>query len=937
MIFKYDKLLSLNDLFDEIKKSRREVIPMIKSDAPDKKGASMPHSNGIKPTVPANKPVSCPMCNPNVGTKAPEQGEKETFQYMPPSNPFEGKAHHEISLDDIAQGLHRTNLIDKTEFDTMAPEQQKKALKEHAFMHLTPDAKVALHRDIKKIVKPRFESVGRWMQLHRLGAQYDPETLVDDFSHRIIDEMTRHRRTNSKHGYKKEEELQHLPPEQMPPLNYHKGFDSQKVFSDKDIAREARVRTPWWAKRFFFKEAGGKGFEHLIGGEKGPAFQQSQLLGKIYKTDRKIDELKKQAGLATSDTKIDTSVPYSLQDLQQTAKKAGYMLDKETNADGSLKRVLLFEEDPSVLTTIGDDPKYATPKFEVDFSNGGKINDVRDKLATIVNPADGATDTPLHKFIGLTDQVNEEKTKVSELHKQTELLKEKYERFAEEPEVHEKRIKDIAVPVIEKAQNLSVKAPHQVIEAMSHIASSISSAVPKLDAGNFKEAFQDLSKAKSMANSIKPTPEQASDIKTILEGIISLTKEAEQYRDKKTMSPNERENRLDKLFDSYKDTEEQLSERKNNLDGISAQLSEFKDDPQVQQYAELNDRKNEFKQKLETINPIAEKHWQESLSKLNPEGDEEMGDYSDDAQLQAWKDAKNQEYAPSNEIDWDEKIPENFDTENESEATGVGKNILDALKDKLSGHEHFIFGGEGQKKGLVHIAHSLLWKMFTGGEMTKKVEDILAKYPKEGGDTPEFYKENAMLTNQKRWRRLHELDPSIAAKYAILFSDYNPVPYAEPDMYDEKQKHLFQDLFDDLKAKGFTLPNNQKMAQWQYYQMFRILGNHAIAEMLEDKPEQKEIFEKIRSLNKPHTSTGDDSNRYPGKLRRNLERRMDALYGRYAKKFPHQWPHSYEKPLAHWLKKIGVKPEEDDYGKSLIVYSDKLAKADDFCLVVSRK
>jgi O-methyltransferase involved in polyketide biosynthesis len=108
--------------------------------------------------------------------------------------------------------------------------------------------------------------------------------------------------------------------------------------------------------------------------------------------------------------------------------------------------------------------------------------------------------------------------------------------------------------------------------------------------------------------------------------------------------------------------------------------------------------------------------------------------------------------------------------------------------------------------------------------------------------------------------------------------------------------------------------------------------------MIKDKPGQKEIFDKIRSLNKPHTSAGDDSSRYPGKLRRNLERRMDVLYGRYAKKFPTHWAHSYEKPLEHWLKKIGVKPEEEeDYGKSLIVFSDKLAKAEDVRLVVNRK
>jgi hypothetical protein len=598
MLFDKDKFLSLSELHEEIKKSRRETRPMVKSDVPVKaydkqvgaqrvhvrtyrqsrKDAAAPaleipgpkahfaqkteqESNigGIKPTIAATKAVSCPMCNSNVGTKGPEQGEKETFQYMKPKNPFEGRESHEISLEDVAHGIHRTPLLGHDEFNAMSDDEKQKHLKSHAFIHLTPEANVALHREIKKIIRPRFESVGRWMQLHRLGTQYDPETLVDDFTHRVIDEMTRHRRANSKFGYKKEEELQkNPPPGGMPQLQYHMGMDTQNVYSDKDLAREARVRAPWWAKRFFFKEAGGKGFEHLIGGEKGPAFQQSQLMGKIYKIEHKIDELKKESGFATQSPQIHTSISYGLQELQQLAAKAGYMLEKETAPDGSLKRVLLFEEDPSVLQTFGMEPKFGTPKFEVDFDKGGKVNDVRNKLAELVNPAEGFVDTPLHNYIKLHDQFNQGKDKLKELHKQTDILKEKYERYSEEPAAHLNRINETASNAFQHIEQLDDKANAATRKPLKEIAAGLHSVLQYIQEGNFKEAASWFLKTKSVANSLHPSQHDVTEVKGLLENVISLQKEFEAYRDKKMVTPNERENRLEQFFDAYKDSEEKL-------------------------------------------------------------------------------------------------------------------------------------------------------------------------------------------------------------------------------------------------------------------------------------------------------------------------------------------------------------------------------------------
>jgi hypothetical protein len=536
----------------------------------------------------------------------------------------------------------------------------------------------------------------------------------------------------------------------------------------------------------------------------------------------------------------------------------------------------------------------------------------------------------------LNDQFNRCQDKLKELHKQTDILKEKYERYSEEPAAHLNRINETASNAFQHIEQLDDKANAATRKPLKEIAAGLHSVLQYIQEGNFKEAASWFLKTKSVANSLHPSQHDVTEVKGLLENVISLQKEFEAYRDKKMVTPNERENRLEQFFDAYKDSEEKLKQHADKVEQLSSQLPDMKDDPQVKDYLALHQRMSDLHQQLDAITPAAEKHWQQSLAKLNPEGDEETGDYSDDAQVKKWKEA--QKYTPGDEgTDWDEKIPEDVDLENEEQAAGVGSNILGALKDKLHGHEHFIFGGEGHKKGLLHIAHHMLWKLYTGGDATKLVEDILNKYPKDG-EAPEFYKENKVLHDQKRWRRLHNIEPGVAAKYAILFSDYNPVPYAEPDLYDEKHAELFKDLFQDLKGKGYDLPKDQKTAQWQYYQLFRVLGNHIIEQMIKDKPGQKEIFDKIRSLNKPHTATGDDSSRYPGKLRRNLERRMDVLYGRYAKKFPTHWAHSYEKPLEHWLKKIGVKPEEEeDYGKSLIVFSDKLAKAEDVRLVVNRK
>jgi hypothetical protein len=968
MLFGESKVLSLNDLFERIKKARKEKTLIVKSDTPVKAhekqvGGHVVHvgpysqhrkdaasqvidtpgpqahlnkqpeatklGGVVKLTVNPNKPVSCPMCHTNVGQKIPSQGEKDSFQYKAPNNPIEGKEHHEISLDDIAQAVHHGKLLKRPEFDALSAEEKKKHLKNHAFIHLTPDAKTALHREIKKIVRPRFESVGRWMQLHRLGTQYDPETLVDDFTHRIIDEMTTHRRAGQKHGYKKEEDyLKNPSPGEAPEFHYHQGMDTSNVHSAKDLAREARIRTPWWAKRYFFKEANNKGFEHLIGGEKGPAFQQSQLLGKIYKTERKADELKKQAGLTTSDTKIDTSVPYSLQDLQQIAKKTGYLLEKETSPDGNVQRVLVFEEDPSVLQSVGADPKYATPKFEVDFGKGGKISEVRDKLAKLVNPSEAGVNTPLHKFIGLSDELRESKAKAKEFQKQHSIAKEKYERFSEGPEIHQKRISQLASDVITTVEDLEKTLPPVEQNKLQEVAIGINSAMEYLEDGDFKEAFSEIGKAKLAGNSIKPSHKEMAPVKQLVESLLSFSKESEYYHIKKTMNPNEREKRMDQLFDAMKDSEEQVNQYSEKNQNLSMQLAEMKDDPQIQQYSDLQSQIDNLHSQLEQIKPQAEKHWQESLEKINAGDDEAIGDYSDDAQVKKWKET--QKHNPEEEdIDWEEKIPQDVDLNDEEKATEMGKNILSALKHKQ--HGAFIFGGQGYKKGLLHIANHLARNLFDSGNLKTEIEDILAKNP-EKGETPEFFKENGMLASQNRWKRIHKLDPDVSAKYALVFSDYNPMPYSVPDIY-ENSEGLFDDLFEHLAAKGYEMPNNPKTAEWQYYQMFRLLGNHAIEQALKNKPDQKAIFEKIRDLNRPNTPKANESSRYPGKLRRQLERRMDVLYGRYAKDFP-GWKHDYKEPLKNWLTKIGVQPEE--YEKSLTININKLNKAQVVRLVVNR-
>jgi hypothetical protein len=1019
------KLLSLNDLYELVKKVRETSQLVVKSDVPveahtknvngkrvqvkpynqfrkdaaQSSGAigmtgpkahfaeheEQPKLGGaIKQPGPAKDPF-CVMCNPKIGDIKPVSGTVDNFTYMPPKNPLEGKTHDQISLDDIAQALHKHKVIPHPDWSKLSEEEKNQHIQNNAFKHLTPDAKIALKREIKKIVKPRFERAGKWMQLDRLGGAYDPETMLDDFADRIIEEMTPYERAGQKFGYKRAEDIRANPPKgKKVTFLYHKGMDPSTVNSAQDLAREARIRAPWWAKRFFLKEAG---FEKYLGGPDSAIQRQNKLLSKISKKQKEIDKFKKKAGIDTGNVHIDTSVPYGLNELEKLADHSGYRIEKETNPQGNIQRVLLFEDDPESIDAFGNN-KDAIPQFSVEFDKGGKpLDEVRDKLAKLINPAETPENTPLKQYHKLHDELKTKEGYYNDILRKKSSVQDEYERESVEPNKHYERISTIASDAYTSIESLNYKLPAEEQKKIDEVSIGITSALEYFEgqsAKDFSDGFKELKSAENAAKNIKAPEQFKGETAALLTNLIGMRKEAEAFRDKKMMNPAERENKLDALYDKLKDLEDATKQASVDVPTLKSQLDDLKNIPEVAEYDKLQTELQGYRDNLNDVKPHAEALWHESLSKLDNDGGE-VGDYADAMQYEKWKQAQHEAENPDSGADWEENIPDDVDLNDEQAATEAGKNILQALKHNQRGS--LLFGGEGHKKGLVHIAHNLISDYLKNGKMQDYVNKVMQEHPYEGKKVPEFYKNYAMLGDSRyhRWKKLHDMDPGVISKYSLMFSDYNPVPYSMEDVFDNTNGQ-FDELLDNLRSinrnnwhkkldengkiktvdgepewefrvpesgkkatvktkegnKTIDLPEhmhgvigNKKVFEWQYFNMLRLLGNDAIKQMTQDNPDQRAILDKMRDLNRPDTKSADKSKRAPGQLRRDLARRMDVLYGRYAKDFPDQWPHNYSNDLDHWLNKIGVVNQEEEY-KSHIVYGDRLRKSRATRLIVRR-
>lgn len=936
----------------------------------------------------------CPTCHAQKGKPTPKDGTIDKFEYAPPENPLEGKIHNQISLDDIAQAIHKFPLVHSAQarrlkegvprYKSLTPEQKEKHLKNDPFAHLTEDAKVALKRDMAKITKKKFNMIGEWLQLPRLEG-YDPETLHPDFVNRLIEEMQPFVRTEYEHGYAKAGSKEHAAAiakhGKDVPLHYHQGMDTEKINSGSDLIKEARVRVDKWARRFLEKEAG---FDKLLNNKEIKA--QTEIKGKIYKKQHEIEKLQKKAGIDIGQPKIDTSMNYDLSELEKIADKTGYRIEKETSPSGGLQRIAIFEDDPTtVMSGFVDEDKAGTPKEVIDLTQGGKLSDVRDKLAGLVNPSSVAGDVPLKKFRELEDTYKDQGMKLANLHKDRAKLQEKIDRESVPPEEHYKTMTEYASKLMDEVEGLQSNNKN-----IQEVSTGISTALEHLEDNEFPQGMSFIKNAKLHLQEAKKDGVKGAAIDKIGGLLEKIQADAEAYQGKRTMSPQKRKTMIEELEGKLNELDGDISDQEKQVGNISGDLEQLKGDDSVQKYIELKNQLNDFQTKLDAINPTAEAHWQVALEKQNPEG-EDVGNYADDLALKQYQQSlKEGDQEP--DTDWEEIVPETVNNvKDEKELTHVGGKLVQAINHNPSGK--FLFGSQddvGHQFGLVHVGKLLADRFVESGDVDNIIEKFLSDHPvpdKTGGKVPDIYKikGTSALANENyhRWKKIHDLyryhptkedeaamkkmssqekedylseketeHAKLIGKYAMRFSDYYPFPMGVSDFYNEQGKtdnkgeplrewrpnadpKLAQAILATNKTKdeeSRKLPTD-KVFQWQYYYLLRFLGNHVMEEITKHNPEQKAIFDKIKDLNKPHSGGSDALLGSPGNLRRELKRRMDVLYGHYAGDVPHtkkqdaksahypEWEHDVADP-QEWLTSIGHEKEE----KSLVVYADDLKK-----------
>lgn len=948
------------------------------------------------PVVPVKHP-GCEHCKKQKGENEPEPDSVDKFSYSPAKNPIEGKTHDQISLNDIAQVLHKYPFVHSPSarkikpgaqfWKDLSPEQREKHLKNDPFKHLTEDGRVALMRDLGKVTKKKFGIIGEWLQLHRLEG-YDPETLHNDFVPRLIEEMGPFLRSRGQHGYAKYGTKEHAAAVAKHgkdvPMLFHQGMDTDDINTGDDLMKQARVRTDKWARRFFEKEAG---FDKLLNNEDIKA--QTKMKGKLYKTQHEIDKLQRKAGIDLGHPKIDTSMNYDLSELEKIGDKTGFRIEKETSPDGNLQRILIFEDDPdSVMSGFGDDDKAATPKEVVDLQHGGKLSDVRDKMAGLVNPSATGGDVPLKKYRDLESQHKDKAFKLHSLHHQRSQLQEKIDRESVPPEQHYKTMTEYASKTISGIEGLQEKGTKN--KNVDEISIAVTSALEYLEDNDFTQGMSEIKGAKSALQAAKKDGVKGPAVDQITAMLEKMQADAEAYRSKRTMSPEKRKAMIGELENKLNELDGDIIDQDKSVNATSTDIEHLKGDPSVQKYMELQGKLKDFETKLDQINPKAEAHWKVALEKQNSEGDS-IGNYSDDLAVQKYKQAMHED--DQDHTDWDETVPEHIDPNDENNLTEAGSKMVQAIDHNPSGH--FIFGSlddKGHQAGLVHVAKFLTDHFIKDEKVGKVIGKLLDEHPAGGKKVPAIYKVSGAgaLSNEQyhRWEKIHDLynyKPTASEeaklekmspekkkewldskqlerentidKYAIKFSDYYPWPTGTNDIYEHSgktdnkgkpeksfnKKEKFADLANAIMGTSRTKDESKrempvdKVFKWQYYDLLRFLGNHAVEEITKNNPEQKAIFEKIKELNKPHGTKESTQQHSPGNLRRDLARRMDVIYGHYAGGVPSnkkespdskaayfpEWDHDVKDP-QDWLSSIGHTDEDNE--KSLVIFANDLQK-----------
>lgn len=934
------------------------------------------------------------------------------------------KGQDEITWDDMASAIHHHRFLDNYQFNSLSDKDKAQHLKDHPLSHLTKDGEGFLKNALKRIAFPEYSKAVEHSGLTNLGIDpYDKDNaLFGDFVDRIYNEFTPHMRLGYKQGYAKHDSDEYKNHAKETgkafPGNYHSGLDTSTITDGKSFEKTLRNKINHWGMRFLNKEAntglGVPGFDKLLGVEydtvgdkkvpKNPITAHIVALREMRDTDKQLSAISKKHGMAAEGAPVidkDSIDSYSVMDLADVFKKAKYSV----------------EVHPDKLVISNPDDESSVP-FEYNFKQ--PLSVLKQKALEEFKPTlDESSD--FGKFIKLNKDVQEKKVQHADLLRKLNDTEQELNEFATPPSTFHKSSVEYASEAIGTGEKISQAMGHnphgqKIIEVCNDALGKIVSAIPSVP--EEMESNEGEWNPKQGAEILEGVKKQIKPLEQII-GHINGAKDAssadavEAYKGQVKMLLEDLKKYAEKIsdrnsgkfdqtygnkLDALDDVREKYGKLNDELNSHNQQIMSLSNHPDVSEYLNLQKKKEQQKENLTFLSDVAKEAWGNAKSKFMSSDAKgsisgtKAGSQGDEAQTSMAEIAGSKQKAAQDALQnakhsFFENVPDDIDfdkeegtvtkydeqgneTQHKVPLNEASKMLLDGYKATKAGD--FLFGGEGNAKGLVHVADQSLRKLRKTGAFKEELEGLLDEWKKnrEDGTTPEIFKNASQLKNGK-WEQIYNMakNPDVLAYYAMKFSDYSPHPLHADDFYPvhkikhenpKTQKDLRNAMAEDhlhpdhsgeasdwhkeeifpmlrlvrkLQEKNWrVVPDGQgghtkelkhvkdptyvpkgvtrQVFHNQYVKMFEALGNHIIERQMKKNPQLAEILGEIKKLNGPYNKATSKTS--PGKLRQKLERLMDAHYGRMKGDFP-DWPHQLkDTDRKNWLKQIQTDDEQDN-------------------------
>lgn len=931
------------------------VVPM------DKKPATVPYPH-----------VPCHNCE-NSSSSSSQQSQANGLSY-PSSTTSKPIDPSKITIDHVAQKLHRSRYINgntslpkdhphhPNNFFDLPREEQDAHLNNNVLQHLSDDELKVLRKTVTQHSGGALKSAETMLGLPLLPG-YDPDILHSRIVDKIMKIMSPNYLSGIEHGNETRQEIEaraaageydkYTPTGKkskkaagVPGLFYGGGINTEdNQLTGQDIVNFVQKQNSW-GKRTAVHDPKIK---ELIQTKDAQTDKLQQNNADQKKVEKELAKQAKETG--NGGVVIDQETPYSLSELSEIAHNNGYKMSKELSPDGNSF---------SSISVHSPDGEH---NFTVDLKNGGKLSQVKDKMAELLNSKETVDDHPTKQYIGHESSYAELKPRLAVAQKSYDDAREAFQLYEVEPEVHFERISHHASEAGNQIESFFKSLPKELKSQFSQVHASFSDGIENLlqDEGNeeqnktnqtdislsqFSNGIKELKKASQMAQSLKVPPDKQNLVFAFVKELTSIIKESEALRSKSSIAPEKREKELSHLFDKMKDNEERRDELEQKSSFHRDQMDELMQHPDVTKYAELKKIKANLDEKKEAIlseNTGSVSSVQDGMS--NSEG-ENTGLQSDKVAFEAWQDKQklgaddeeNDDYGGDDEeskpIDEDEVgkfVPHSLDYTNSESLSSASKNILNYMDKNFS--PQFIFGSDDKKfSGMQRVASGIIANVVNNkinapdgnGQTTKgavKTEQILSGEPSKG-------------INGKGWNRLKEIDPQIIAKYASLTSKFCPHPVSPLDIY-ENPKGMFSQLIRALHPESdaevldkntiATILGPPDEFSSTIYSALHSVGNQLISSQFSEHTPERKLLDKIGKLNERAQNKKGDEFEYPGDTRRRLARTADYIYGNHYGKVPDGHAgllHDVRTPVKgqKWVKGtqeyFGKTPDVHDYGES---------------------